>query len=234
MTRPVLVRMTPDAKLAWVAYYNDHAAEQADLTGDLSAAWSKLEEYAARLALVVHFVRWAANDPNLTKPNILDADSMNAGITLTKWFKREARRVYVMLGESDAERDQRRLVEFIERKGGSATTREVQQGCRWLKEPGAAESALEELAKAGRGSWRSPETTARGGRPSRVFNLSTPSTVYKTPTTDMADEGFVDVVSVDLAEVQPAVEPDLFPFGFNNLDDPEGDRLFRLSRDLPD
>ena len=48
--RPVLVRLTADAKVAWRAYYDAHAREQADLSGDLSAAWSKLEEYPARLA----------------------------------------------------------------------------------------------------------------------------------------------------------------------------------------
>src|SRR5262249_7999164 len=157
----------------WVAYYNAHAEEQVDLAGDLSAAWSKLEESAARLALVVHFARWAAGDPTLTHPDTLDAASMTAGITLTKWFKGEARRVYAMLDESDPERDQRRLVEWIERKGGSVTAHEVQQGCRWLKAPGAAEAALEELTKAGRGTWRDAPTTPKGGRPSRVFDLST-------------------------------------------------------------
>src|SRR5262249_21903285 len=61
--RPVLVRLSADAKGAWRAYYNANAVEQVDLTGDMAAAWSKLEEYAARLALVVHFTRWAAGDP---------------------------------------------------------------------------------------------------------------------------------------------------------------------------
>ena len=56
---PVLVRLSKEAHEEWKAYYDAHAQEQVDLTGDLSAAWSKLEEYAARLALVVHFVRWA-------------------------------------------------------------------------------------------------------------------------------------------------------------------------------
>src|SRR5262245_61850795 len=63
--RPMPVRLDAPAKSAWTAYYDAHATEHAELTGDLSAAWSKLEEYAARLALVVHFARWAANDPLL-------------------------------------------------------------------------------------------------------------------------------------------------------------------------
>jgi hypothetical protein len=194
--RPVVVGLTPDAKAAWKAYYNDHAQEQADLAGELSAAWSKLEEYAARLALVVHFARWAANDPTLASPDVVDAASMAAGIALATWFKGEARRVYALLGESDEDRDRRRLVEWLERRGGSATPREVQQGCRWLKGPGAAEVALDELAKAGWGVWQDSPTTAKGGRPARVFALSTPSTSTKPhETRDL--KGFVDVDTVD-------------------------------------
>ena len=232
--RPVLVRLSADAKVIWTGYYDAHAAEQADLTGDLSAAWSKLEEYAARLALVVHFARWAASDPALTDANVVDAESMTAGIVLAKWFKGEARRVYALFSETDADRDLRRLAEWIERRGGSATAREVQQGCRWLKEPGAADAALEELVKGGRGSWRPPATGARGGRPSRVFDLFTPSTVYETPTTDVEDGGSVDVDTVDAADTPAASEPELFPFGFNNPDDPDGERLFPNPRGLPD
>ena len=162
----------------------------------MAAAWSKLEGYAARLALVVHFTRWAAGDANLTKPDIVDAASMNAGIVLAKWFKHEARRVYAMLDESDAERDERRLVDWIGRKGGTVTPREVQQGCRWLKDPGAAETALEELVSANRGTWQDVPTTAKGGRPARAFVLSTLSTSTK-PLKTKGMEGFVDVDSVD-------------------------------------
>ncbi len=94
---PMIVRMTREAKSAWKNYYNRHAVEQTDLTGELSAAWSKLEEYVARIALVIHCVRWAANDPKLESPDVVDAISMKAAIRLTEWFKFEARRVYALL-----------------------------------------------------------------------------------------------------------------------------------------
>ncbi|MCL2648256.1 MAG: YfjI family protein [Phycisphaerales bacterium] len=55
---PIDLPMTADAKKLWVRFYNEHnAAEQASEGGDLAAAWSKLEGYAARLALVLHCVR---------------------------------------------------------------------------------------------------------------------------------------------------------------------------------
>lgn len=230
-SRPVLVKLDAQAKVAWTEYYDTHAVEQAELAGDLSAAWSKLEEYAARLALVLHFVRWAAHDPKLGTAGFVDAESMNGGITLANWFKHEARRVYGILDESEAERNQRRLVEWIERRGGSASPRDVQQGCRWLKSKGDADEALEGLAKAGLGHWNATGSSAGGGRPSRILVLSTSSTVYETPTTEGANEGFVDVDGVDSRTER---EPDAFPFGFNNLGDPDGERLFPLHRGLPD
>lgn len=104
---------------------------------------------------------------------------MAAGIRLTQWFKHEARRVYAMLAETEAEREHRQLIEWITRKGGSVASREVQSGCRWLRTPGAAEAALEKLARAGRGVWRDVATTAKGGRWGRVFDLSTVSASTK-------------------------------------------------------
>jgi hypothetical protein len=126
---------------------------------------------------------------------------------LAKWFKHEARRVYAILDESGADREQRRLAEWIGRKGGTVTAREIQQGCRWLKEPGKAEAALEELVKTGCGYWQDPASTPKGGRPGRVFALSTPSTVYKTDELPQEPSGSVDVDKVDDADAEtPATE----------------------------
>src|SRR5262249_39704316 len=96
----------------------------------------------------------------------------------------EARRVYAMLDETAPDLDQRRLMEWIARKGGVVTVREVQQGCRWLKESGAAEAALEALVKARLGSWE-PSPPGQRGRLAKRFTLFTASTVYgnsKPPT----------------------------------------------------
>lgn len=200
--RPVILGLTPGAKAAWKEYYNHHAEEQTALSGDLAAAWSKLEEYAARLALVIHLVQRAADDADLESPDAVDADSMKAGIELAQWFKAEARRVYALLSESDNGREQRRLAEWIERKGGSVTAREVQQGHRQYRTAQDAEAALEELAKAGYGQWRDAPPGQKGGRPSSVFQLSTASTSTK-PARTRDSEGFVDVDSVDTPETQP-------------------------------
>jgi hypothetical protein len=165
--RPLVVRLNEEAKAVWIAYYDDHASEQSEMVGDMASAWSKLEEYAARLALVIHYIRWAAGEN--VEEFVLDAHSMKAGITLAKWFKHEAKRVYAMLDETDTGRDQRRLIEWIERKGGKVTVREVQRGYWRLRNSGAAEAALDELVKAGYGTWTYAPAGSKGGRPSRIF-----------------------------------------------------------------
>lgn len=198
--RPVVVGLTHDAKALWVDYYNAHGQEQAELDGELSAAWSKLEEYAARLALVIHFARWAADDPNLTDADAVDDESMRDAIRLVTWFKGEARRVYAMLGESDEDRGRRRLAEWIEAHGGEATARQVQQGCRWLKAPGAAEAAMNGLESAGYGQWHDVPAGKAGGRPTRVFRLNAPPVVNETPAVPEESGGCVDV---DAGETSP-------------------------------
>ena len=128
--RPVVLGLTPNAKAAFKEYYNRHAEEQADLSGELSAAWSKLEEYAARLALVIQCTRWAAGDAVLESPDVVDAASMKSGIRLAEWVKAEARRVYSLLSESDDDRQHRRLLEWIARKGGSVKARDLMSSSR--------------------------------------------------------------------------------------------------------
>ena len=170
--RPVVVELTPDAKPILKTFYNLHADEQVDLAGELSAAWSKLEEYAARLALVIHYARWAAYDPTLQSADAVDAASIAAGVELAQWFKHEARRVYAMLSESDDDRDQRRLVEWIELAGAAVTARDVQRGHRQYRTARDAEAALSELVESGCGRWKSTPGGQRG-QPTRRFILST-------------------------------------------------------------
>ena len=199
----VVLGLKHDAKVAWKAFYNSHANEQAELSGELSAAWSKLEEYAARLALVIHCVRLAADDATLESPDAVDAASMKNGIELVQWFKAEARRVYALLAESDEDRDQRRLIEWIQRKDGSVTAREVQQGHRQYRTAEDAEAALGNLIKAGFGRWE-PTLPGRRGKPTRRFVLS--STVYGNPLNPEEISNTVVVDSLDAPEMQSDAE----------------------------
>jgi hypothetical protein len=210
--KPEIVKLDQDAKGLWVSYYNAHNQEQADLEGDMAAAWSKLEEYAARLALVLHFVRWASGET--LDSFTLDALSMQMGIMLTEWFKIEAKRVYAMLDESTSDEEQRKLLEFIRRKGGTVTPRDVQRGV-WSLRHADPVTELEQLKALGWGDWVNVCTTENGGRPTTAFRLNTPSTPRhldetpsmvkssrRNPQNSAENRGFVDVETVEKRETQ--------------------------------
>lgn len=177
---PIVLGLSRDAKSRWIAYYNRHDLRQANASGDLAAAWAKVEGYAARLGLVVHCVRAVTGQCG---PDIVDADSIGGGIALADWFADEAERVYRMLGASDEQRELARLVEAIRLRGGQVTVRDWQTSRGLASAEGAAED-LTRLVAAGLGEWIDLRPGPRGGRPSRVFRLRTQPATSRTGKTD--------------------------------------------------
>jgi Protein of unknown function (DUF3987) len=162
---PFAMPLTEQAKTLWVEYYNRHRGELADLDDDLAAAWSKLEAYAARFALLFQLCANAAGEAN---DDAVDEESIKAGIELADWFGNEAKRVYDVMVETDQQREHRELVELVQRKGGTITPRELARCTSRYRAPGDAEAALESLTKAGIGRWQVEPTASR---PRTVFVL---------------------------------------------------------------
>ncbi len=168
--QPQVLSLTPSGRATWVSFYNEHAERLADLSGDLAATWAKLEGYAARLALVVHLVRREWFDLSLEAQDAVDEASVNAGVTLSRWFAGEAQRLFGLFHETDDQREQRELVEWIRRKGGVVGNREAQRSRRFANSE-ESYKALVALVDAGLGHWQEVPTTERGGRPKSVFVL---------------------------------------------------------------
>jgi hypothetical protein len=171
---PYPLDLTPEAKAVWVEYFNRHRAELVDLDDDLAAAWSKLEAYAARFALIIQL----ATDP---ASEAIDETAMSAAIELSDWFGNEAQRVYGLFVEDAVDQERRELVELIRRKGGSVTPRDLMRCCRKFKQSAEAEAALIELVSAKLGRWESIPAGIRGGHPTRVFQLVDTVDVDTTP-----------------------------------------------------
>lgn len=167
---PQVLHLSRESKDAFTKFYDEHDAEQQDLPDDLASVWSKLEEYAARFALILHFACWA-EDPESVSSKV-DGETMENAIRLVRWFCNETRRVYRMLasGEEDQQRDS--LIQWIDAKGGDVTVRETQTGHRRLKTTIDAEEALNELVKEDFGFWIDVPPGAKGGRPTRKFRLN--------------------------------------------------------------
>ncbi len=172
--RSRLVRLTADAKKAFVAWHDEHAEEAVELSEEEKAAWSKFRDTSVRFALIIHEVRLAAGEA--VDPDFVDAVSMDRAIRLVEWQKYETRRVYALLAESEIERAVRqaddRLAAFVIAHGGRVAVRDVIAGVRSIADADAAEEALQRLVDAGRGRWDTKPTTDQGGRPGRLFVLT--------------------------------------------------------------
>jgi len=200
---PIVVPFDYEAKKLWIDFYDSHNEEAAALVGDLLAAWSKLEETAARLALILHETKVASRQ---AKPEMIDADTMRRALRLTAWFKRETVRVYGILAENGLDQAARqsddRLAAWIDRQAGTVTPRDVLTGCRWIETADDAEAALKQLVDAGRGRWEDRPPGERGGRPTRHFVLVASAQLQEVrpkqgfadaDTADTAAEEFVDL-----------------------------------------
>ncbi|HEX7010110.1 MAG TPA: DUF3987 domain-containing protein [Phycisphaeraceae bacterium] len=214
---PVPVDLSPEARTLFIEFYNAHAEEQIELTGDLAAAWSKLEAYAPRLALVIHHVRMASGEP---VGEAIDAESMRSALVLVQWYKNETRRVYKTLSEAEEDRTLRQLWELVQAKGGSMSGSELVRASRQYNRVADAEQALNKLAQAGLGQWVYPPQEGRGRPPARrlvlnqgVNETSDSSFVYtvnvnKNPSGGAVSGHFIDVDIVDTPENGGSVDGD--------------------------
>jgi hypothetical protein len=165
------------ARSVWVDFVNAHGHETADLTGGLAAAFSKLEGYAARLALIVCLARWAEDPGRMgTGPLEVDAESVEAGIAIVQWAKNETRRIYCMLAEDEEQQAMREVLELVERRSGTITARELQQAwhCATAEE---AEEILHKMVAAGQASvsvWLRSVSKRLVGTPKRTPRATKP------------------------------------------------------------
>ncbi|MHB1425080.1 MAG: YfjI family protein [Gemmataceae bacterium] len=174
---PFVLKLRPEAKQQWIAFYEQWAKKQAETEGELAAALAKQEGYAARFALIHHVVTRVEGEADDCDP--IGRESVEAGITLARWFAYETERVYAFCKGTDVEREKQRLVEYIRSRGGDITARILHQANRSrYSTPKAAEAALEDLVKARLGNW---VPTGEGGRPSRKFVLCEPTPYPKSP-----------------------------------------------------
>lgn len=176
--KPQVVRLSAAAKSAWVEFYNEHALDIDVASGDLKAAFSKLEGYAARFALVLHLTEQAAGGE--AKADEVSAECFRSSRLLIDWFKYETRRVYAMLSESEADRELQELEGKVAAKGGAITVRELMRSSSTWGTAHAAEQALGQLKDAGRGHWQVTPPTSNGGQPTRRLVLGFPPATDRT------------------------------------------------------
>ena len=96
---------------------NDWGERTDELDGPQAAASSKLEAYAARLALILHLA--ASPRPQLEQE--IGRPAIAAAIELVHWFAGEADRMYAMLAGDELPIADERLIQWVRRTEERAT-----------------------------------------------------------------------------------------------------------------
>ncbi|MFT5322852.1 MAG: hypothetical protein ACI8P0_000693 [Planctomycetaceae bacterium] len=169
---PRICRLTDAGIQEWIRFYNAHAVEQHNAESDeLAAAFSKLEEVTARLAMVIHLTRFTSGEA--VEPDQVDEESVKAAVELTEWFRGETRRVYLLLDQSAEDQQLADLVRWIRGKhSGDVAPRDLVTGRREIKDADQAATILQSMADSGFGYWYAVPTTSSGGAPTRRFRLN--------------------------------------------------------------
>ena len=166
--QPKLLKLEKDAHAQFVRYYNECGASAVQADEREEAAWHKLSGYAARLALIGQLA-------HIPHADVVTGAIMEAACKFARWSGNEAVRIYNVLAETQEQREQRELCEFIERRGGVVTVRDLVTYYRPIKNLGArgtekATGMLNVLVQNECGKWEEIRPEGRG-RPTRVFRL---------------------------------------------------------------
>jgi Protein of unknown function (DUF3987) len=97
---PVAVELTSAAKAVWSEFYNDHIRESAaaNFPSNLKGPWAKLRSYAARFALILHELRFAAGE--ISSDREVDEETMQRAIALVEYFASHTVRAHAVLTEA--------------------------------------------------------------------------------------------------------------------------------------
>jgi hypothetical protein len=131
--RPFVVNLDATGKTAWQQFTRQHANERnkPDFPLALVGPWAKFRGYGGRLALIVHFLRWACGELESDRADV-DGESMARAVRLVDYFKAHARKVYALIDADPRIADARHVLQWLKDHPEPATfsRRDVHQGLR--------------------------------------------------------------------------------------------------------
>jgi hypothetical protein len=175
-TRPHFVKLTSDGRTAWKQFTERLAAEMNanNFPDVLRGPWSKMRAYGARLALVVHYLRMAADE--VTGEDV-DGDSLDRAARLVSYFQSHSRKVYHTLGADKKVGDAQKVWAWVVRERRTEFRRweahkDLQSDGRFpTQEVLDAPLALLEQHHMIR-QQQQPERHGRGRRPAPVYEVN--------------------------------------------------------------
>jgi Protein of unknown function (DUF3987)/Domain of unknown function (DUF3854) len=143
------VHFSAEAKQAWIAWWDEHAAEirSPELPAQLISPWGKLRTYAARLTIVLYYL-WLVQGSG--DEGHVDVASVQRAIRLINYFKSHLRLVYGRLHMAPEDHRLFEVINWIRQHGGRCTARDLVRA-RQVSPTGTARKALTELVERGYG-----------------------------------------------------------------------------------
>jgi hypothetical protein len=172
--RPLLVEFTPEAKAAWVEWFDSHADQTDDpvFPEGQAGAWSKLRAYAARFVLILSRLRLACDPTATDHPGPISVEDVRGAVALVDYFKGHLTRVRHEITGGVFSADAKGVLEWITRNR-KATFRLADVSAdlrRFREDPQRLEKALKALEAAGAIRPR-PEHHERGRHPSQSYEV---------------------------------------------------------------
>ncbi len=165
------VCLTERGKARWIQFYDEHVDEMnaPDFPYPLRAPWAKLKGYCARFALILQMARVGSDE---VESEDVDEVSIRGAVRLVDYFKSQGRKVYASLHSTYEDKQLARAIEFLRKRGGSASVREfVTAKVAGSQTSRDAQELFDKLEDAGWGAINSV-TPPKGGRPSTIFRLN--------------------------------------------------------------
>ena len=193
---PHVVRFSPEAKALWTEWYDANVDESrgADYEPSELGIDGKLEDFTARIALILHLLA-QVSDPNFRSGDDippLSVEAMRGAIELWRYFRAHHRRARWQMGGGIENPDARAVLSWINRHARESFTRkELTDHLRWLTErPGGPDEVLNWLEE--RNILRrcpSPprEPGRRGQPPSPTFEVN-PSIIASQNSRDSGQD----------------------------------------------
>jgi len=165
--KPIVVGWTDDAAILWQAFFDQNVAlQERETDGYLESVYSKLEGQAAKLSLVIQMLRWTEDQSHSNTE--IDANSMGMAIELTRWFRQESKRVYLISNQARRSDEEETVYEYAA-SHEEVSVRDLQRNLLRGESAHHVEEVVKRLVKKG----RMKEVVLKGkGRPSRVYSLS--------------------------------------------------------------
>jgi hypothetical protein len=153
-----------EAAEMFAAWVDSNGAAIAEASDAEASCLTKIEELPARFANTLHALEGAQGSS-------VSGHTMESAIRLAIWCRHEKLRWH-QSGADEPDDKSHRLVASLQVAGEAGMTpRQVARKCGWLRAPGAAEAALEKLARDGI-AVALATTAAGGGRPRIVFRMN--------------------------------------------------------------